>query len=152
REVGWRRAVSGGRESVAGAVAWRGIASRRDQRLRLAGDESHAAAAGAVVDARLGRADAELADDSRIARCARQCRDADGRMGSRGMGHDARARGVRLMLLALSVVSEQGATLGNTAYKIFDERGGSIGRVAGNDWVLPDPQNFVSSRHARVSA
>ena len=56
------------------------------------------------------------------------------------------------MLLALSVVSEQGTALGNTAYKIFDERGGSIGRVAGNDWVLPDPQNFVSSRHARVSA
>lgn len=56
------------------------------------------------------------------------------------------------MLLALSVVSEQGTELGNAAYKIFDERGGSIGRVTGNDWVLPDPQNFVSSRHARVSA
>jgi predicted component of type VI protein secretion system len=56
------------------------------------------------------------------------------------------------MLLALSIVSEQGAALGPTAYKVFDERGGSIGRVAGNDWVLPDPQNFVSSRHARVRA
>lgn len=56
------------------------------------------------------------------------------------------------MLLALSIVSEQGATLGPTAYKVFDERGGSIGRVEGNDWVLPDAQNFVSSRHARVSA
>ena len=56
------------------------------------------------------------------------------------------------MLLALSIVSEQGAALGPTAYKVFDERGGSIGRIAGNDWVLPDPQNFVSSKHARVSA
>jgi type VI secretion system FHA domain protein len=56
------------------------------------------------------------------------------------------------MLLALSVVSEQGGSLGASAYKIFDERGGSIGRIAGNDWVLPDAQNFVSSRHARVSA
>ena len=55
------------------------------------------------------------------------------------------------MLLALSVVSEQGGDLGQAAYKVFDERGGSIGRVTGNDWVLPDPQNFVSSRHARVS-
>lgn len=55
------------------------------------------------------------------------------------------------MLLALSVVSEQGGELGSAAYKVFDERGGSIGRIAGNDWVLPDPQNFVSSRHARVS-
>src|SRR5215813_12750881 len=56
-----------------------------------------------------------------------------------------------LMLLALSIVSEQGAALGPSAYKVFDERGGSIGRIAGNDWVLPDAQNFVSSRHARVS-
>jgi predicted component of type VI protein secretion system len=56
------------------------------------------------------------------------------------------------MLLALSIVSEQGAALGPTAYKVFDERGGSIGRIAGNDWVLPDPNNFVSSRHARVTA
>src|SRR5215469_7120418 len=56
------------------------------------------------------------------------------------------------MLLALSIVSEQGGELGAAAYKVFDERGGSIGRVAGNDWVLPDAQNFVSSRHARVSA
>jgi len=55
------------------------------------------------------------------------------------------------MLLALSIVSEQGGELGSAAYKVFDERGGSIGRVAGNDWVLPDAQNFVSSRHARVS-
>jgi predicted component of type VI protein secretion system len=56
------------------------------------------------------------------------------------------------MLLALSIISEQGSALGPAAYKVFDERGGSIGRVAGNDWVLPDPHNFVSSRHALVSA
>jgi len=61
-------------------------------------------------------------------------------------------RRVFLMLLALSIVSGQSGELGATAYKVFDERGGSIGRIAGNDWVLPDPQNFVSSRHARVSA
>ncbi len=56
------------------------------------------------------------------------------------------------MLLALSIVSEQGGSLGAAAYKVFDERGGSIGRITGNDWILPDAQNFVSSRHARVSA
>jgi len=56
------------------------------------------------------------------------------------------------MLLALSIVSEQGGALGAAAYKVFDKRGGSIGRITGNDWVLPDSQNFVSSRHARVSA
>ena len=54
------------------------------------------------------------------------------------------------MLLALSVISAQGAALGPTAYKVFDERGGSIGRVESNDWILPDPQKIVSSRHASV--
>ena len=54
------------------------------------------------------------------------------------------------MLLALSIISSQAAALGATAYKVFDQRGGTIGRVAGNDWVLPDPDNFVSSRHANV--
>lgn len=54
------------------------------------------------------------------------------------------------MLLALSIISSQAAALGATAYKVFDERGGTIGRIAGNDWVLPDPDNFVSSRHATV--
>lgn len=54
------------------------------------------------------------------------------------------------MLLALSIISPQAASLGATAYKVFDQRGGTIGRVAGNDWVLPDPDNFVSSRHAKI--
>jgi len=54
------------------------------------------------------------------------------------------------VLLALSVISQQGANLGATAYKIFDERGGSIGRLDSNDWSLPDPERFVSSRHAVV--
>jgi type VI secretion system FHA domain protein len=54
------------------------------------------------------------------------------------------------MLLALSIISSQGAALGPTAYKVFDARGGSIGRLDGNDWVLPDPEKFVSSRHATV--
>ncbi|MGH8170801.1 MAG: type VI secretion system-associated FHA domain protein TagH [Steroidobacteraceae bacterium] len=54
------------------------------------------------------------------------------------------------MLLALSVISGQGANLGSAAYKIFDEQGGSIGRLDSNDWALPDPERFVSSRHAVV--
>lgn len=54
------------------------------------------------------------------------------------------------MLLALSVISAQGAGLGAAAYKVFDERGGSIGRLESNDWSLPDAERFVSSRHAVV--
>jgi len=55
------------------------------------------------------------------------------------------------MLLALSVISANGAGLGPTAYKVFDQHGGSIGRLESNDWALPDPEKFVSSRHALLS-
>src|SRR5688572_6307430 len=55
------------------------------------------------------------------------------------------------MLLALSVLGPQGAELGPLAYKVFDQRGGSIGRQEGNDWTLPDPDRFLSTRHATVS-
>ncbi len=55
------------------------------------------------------------------------------------------------MLLALSVLGPQGADLGSLAYKVFDHRGGSIGRQEGNDWTLPDPDRFLSTRHATVA-
>src|SRR5687768_7623386 len=54
-------------------------------------------------------------------------------------------------LLALSVIGPQSTELGPTAYKVFDRRGGSIGRLDGNDWTLPDPDRFVSTRHATVT-
>lgn len=33
---------------------------------------------------------------------------------------------------------------------VFDSVGGNIGRSTDNDWVLPDPQRFVSAHHARI--
>ena len=33
---------------------------------------------------------------------------------------------------------------------VFDSAGGNIGRSTDNDWVLPDPQRYVSAHHARV--
>ena len=33
---------------------------------------------------------------------------------------------------------------------VFDERGGTIGRKAGNNWVLPDPELWVSGQHAII--
>ena len=33
----------------------------------------------------------------------------------------------------------------------FDQTGGSIGRREDNDWVLPDPERFISGRHALIS-
>jgi type VI secretion system protein len=39
---------------------------------------------------------------------------------------------------------------GQGGSKTFDSQGGTIGRGSGNDWVLPDPERFLSSHHAAV--
>jgi type VI secretion system FHA domain protein len=52
------------------------------------------------------------------------------------------------MLLKLEVVGAQAGRLGEHRSKVFATDGGTIGRVGGNDWVLPD--QFVSSRHAAI--
>ena len=52
------------------------------------------------------------------------------------------------MLLKLEVVGAQANRLGEHRTKVFATEGGTIGRVPGNDWVLPD--QFVSSRHATI--
>jgi type VI secretion system protein ImpI len=54
------------------------------------------------------------------------------------------------MFLILEVTGREAAVLGTASRAIFTTAGGSIGRRAGNDWVLPDPH--VSGRHARVRA
>ena len=55
------------------------------------------------------------------------------------------------MALRLTVISEQSAALGERATLILDKAGGTIGRADDNDWVLPDPQRFISAHHARIS-
>ena len=32
----------------------------------------------------------------------------------------------------------------------FGETGGTIGRGLDNDWILPDPDRFISNHHARI--
>jgi type VI secretion system FHA domain protein len=54
------------------------------------------------------------------------------------------------MYLSLQIISPNGAALGPNINKVFGEAGGTIGRAQGNDWVLPDPDRFISSRHAIV--
>jgi len=53
------------------------------------------------------------------------------------------------MYLTLEVVSPQAASLGADRRRIVSERGLTIGRVPGNDWVIPDP--YISKQHARIS-
>jgi len=54
------------------------------------------------------------------------------------------------MALTLEIVSSQRATLGERARCKFAQRGGNIGRSLECDWVLPDAERFVSSRHAAI--
>jgi type VI secretion system protein len=54
------------------------------------------------------------------------------------------------MTLRLRVVSDQRRSLGDRGSIVFTVDGGTIGRSADNDWVLPDPLRYVSAHHARV--
>jgi type VI secretion system protein ImpI len=54
------------------------------------------------------------------------------------------------MALTLEIVSEHREILGDDAVCVFDDAGGTIGRAFENDWVLPDPDKYVSGRHATI--
>src|SRR3984957_12650815 len=54
------------------------------------------------------------------------------------------------MTLRLRVVSDQRRSLGDRSSIVFTADGGTIGRSADNDWVLPDPLRYVSAHHVRV--
>lgn len=54
------------------------------------------------------------------------------------------------MALRLRVTSHQKSQLGDTRLREFVACGGTIGRAADNDWVLPDDKRFISSRHALI--
>jgi len=54
------------------------------------------------------------------------------------------------MTLRLRVVSDQRRSLADRGTAVFSIEGGTIGRSADNDWVLPDPLRYVSAHHARV--
>jgi type VI secretion system protein len=54
------------------------------------------------------------------------------------------------MALKLRVISEHYQQLGKLGSRMFGVTGGRIGRSADNDWVLPDPDRYISSHHAAV--
>lgn len=55
------------------------------------------------------------------------------------------------MALKLRVISDQYRQLGKRSSRLFGVHGGRIGRAADNDWVLPDPDRYVSAHHAQVA-
>jgi predicted component of type VI protein secretion system len=54
------------------------------------------------------------------------------------------------MPLQLKVISEQKELLGEDYVREFDAEGGTIGRSLDNDWILPDPDHYISGKHATV--
>ena len=54
------------------------------------------------------------------------------------------------MPLQLEIVSEHREIVGDDAVREFYDDGGTIGRSLHNDWILPDPDRFISSKHAAI--
>jgi predicted component of type VI protein secretion system len=54
------------------------------------------------------------------------------------------------MALQLKIVSENRDLVGDDAEREFREDGGTIGRSLENDWILPDPDRYISGRHATI--
>lgn len=54
------------------------------------------------------------------------------------------------MPLRLQIISRHRQGLGERSVREFGRDGGTIGRSLESDWVLPDGQRYVSSRHASI--
>jgi type VI secretion system protein len=54
------------------------------------------------------------------------------------------------MKITLTVNQVAGAPPAQPMTVTLNEQGGSIGRRDENDWVLPDPERFISGRHAQI--
>lgn len=54
------------------------------------------------------------------------------------------------MALKLRIISDHYKALGKRSSRLFGVTGGRVGRAQDNDWILPDPDRYVSSHHCRV--
>jgi type VI secretion system protein len=54
------------------------------------------------------------------------------------------------MALRLQIISRHRQSLGERGSMEFGHNGGTIGRSLESDWVLPDSQRYMSSRHASI--
>ncbi len=55
------------------------------------------------------------------------------------------------MALRLTIISQQSTALGEAASMLVDKEGARIGRASDNEWVLPDPNRYISAHHARIT-
>ena len=54
------------------------------------------------------------------------------------------------MALTITIISDHRELVGDDSVRAFHEQGGTIGRSLQNDWILPDPDRFISGRHATI--
>jgi predicted component of type VI protein secretion system len=54
------------------------------------------------------------------------------------------------MPIKLEIISEHREIVGDDAVREFRTEGGTIGRSLNNDWILPDPDKFISGKHATI--
>ncbi len=54
------------------------------------------------------------------------------------------------MPLQIEIVSEHQEILGDDHVRVFRNDGGTIGRSLENDWILPDPDRYISGKHATI--
>jgi len=54
------------------------------------------------------------------------------------------------MPLIIKLVSEHRDLVGDDHVREYYEDGGTIGRSLQNDWILPDPDRYISGRHATI--
>jgi type VI secretion system protein len=54
------------------------------------------------------------------------------------------------MPLQIEITSEHKRLVGDDYIRQFGPNGGTIGRSLENDWILPDPDRFISGRHATI--
>jgi len=54
------------------------------------------------------------------------------------------------MPLKLEIISDHRDIVGDDAVREFRAEGGTIGRSLSNDWILPDPDKFISGKHATI--
>jgi predicted component of type VI protein secretion system len=54
------------------------------------------------------------------------------------------------MPLTIKIVSEHRDLVGDDCVREYHEQGGTIGRSLQNDWILPDPDRYISGRHATI--
>jgi type VI secretion system protein len=56
------------------------------------------------------------------------------------------------MSIEITIIKSPGHVQNIKPCQIFTEQGGTIGRGAGNTWILEDPEKFISAKHSQITS